>query len=331
MPNQVRTRGAGFLSRVSKLFSTRAAAVGLMAAVAATQSGCLSKLILNGTISSTRKGSAALNTVPDFDIAQSAAFAGLAQLEGYHYLAPDNDNALFLLTRSWTSVAAGFIEDKMETVEDEEGSTSGDYDYQKRRAINAYERAIFYGSQLLDHSHEGLSEAIKGSGALHEWLKQFDDAEVDAENLFWVGYAYLGRAGAAGTGVPVADLWIGVAMLERSVELDDTYGYGLGHTALGAYHVRSGMAEPAEGKAHFDKAIALSDGKTLLPKVQYAIRYYCLVGDKDNYEKLLNQVMDAGDGDPYQRLPNTIAKRKASRWLAPKRMKNCDWKPQGGG
>lgn len=330
MPSQVRKSVERILSGVSKRCSKPAAALGILAAVAATQSGCLSKLILNGQISSTRRASVALNTVPDFEIAQTAAFAGISTLEGLRFLAPDNDNALFSLTRSWTSVAAGFIEDKMEEVEDKEGATSAEYDFQKRRAVAAYERGIWYGSQLLEHSHEGLSEAIKGSGPLREWLKEFDDPEVDAENLFWVGYAYLGRAGAAGSGVPVAELWIGVAMLERSVELDDTYGYGLGHTALGAYHVRSGMAEPEEGKAHFDKAIALSDGKTLLPKVQFAIRYYCLKGDKENYEKLLNQVMDAGDGDPYQRLPNTIAKRKAKRWLAPKRERSCDWKPQGG-
>lgn len=329
MPTKVRKPGTGFLSRVSKPLASRAAALGLVAGLVTTQAGCLSKLILNGTISSTRKGSVALNTVPDFDIAQSAAFAGIAQLEGYRFLAPENENALFMLTRSWTSVAAGFIEDKMETVEDAEGSTSAEYDYQKRRAVSAYERAIWYGAQLLEASHEGLAEAIKGSDALRAYLKEFDDPEVDAESLFWLGYAYLGRAGAAGSGAPVAELWIGVAMLERSVELDETYGHALGHTALGAYHVRSGMAEPEEGKKHFDKAIAISEGKTLTPKVQYAIRYYCFMGDKENYEKLLNEVMEAGDGDPYQRLPNTLAKRKAKRWLDPKRERNCDWKPQG--
>jgi len=313
--------GVGLLSRWTK----KVAATGLVAALGLGSTGCLAKLILNGQIASTRRASVALNTVPDFDIAQTAAFAGLSTLEGLRFLAPENDNALFSLTRSWTSVAAGFIEDKMEEVEDAEGSTSPEYDFQKRRAIAAYERAIWYGSQLLEHSHEGLAAATKKADTLREYLKEFDDPEVDAENLFWVGYAYLGRAGAAGTGVPVAELSIGVAMLERSAEIDDTYAYGLVHVALGAYHVRSGMAEPEEGKQHFDKAIQLSDGKTLLPKVQFAIRYYCMKGDKTNYEKLLHDVLDAGDGDPYQRLPNTIAKRKAKRYLAAKRERNCAW------
>ena len=112
--------------------------------------------------------------------------------------------------------------------------------------------------------------------------------------------------------------------LERSVELDPNYMYGTGYTILGSYHARTPMAELDEAKTYFDKSMQIAGDKVLLPKVQFATRYYCNKGDKENYEKLLNEVLAAGDGDPYQRLANTIAKRKASRWLNEKRRReNC--------
>lgn len=283
------------------------------------QTGCLSQIILNGQISSTRKASVALNTVGDYDVAEKAAFAGIATLEGLRYLAPDNTDAMFLLTRSWASVGLGFIEDKMEEAEDAEGTSGPNYDYQKRRAMAAYDRAIFYGVQLLESDHEGFKEATRNNATMKEYLAQFDEPE-QAENLFWVGYAWLGKTNVGKENpAVVGELHVAVALLERSVELDETYMYGSGHVALGAYHARSAMAEMDEAKKHFDRAIQLSEGKTLLPKVQLALRYHCLKGDKTAYEATLKEVLAAGDGDPYQRLPNTIAKRKAKRFLSAER------------
>ncbi|HTJ84570.1 MAG TPA: TRAP transporter TatT component family protein [Polyangiaceae bacterium] len=300
-------------------WGVRAAMAGVVLA-SVTSFGCIKKILLDGQISSTRKASAAVNTIGDYEVAERAANAGLGQIEGLRYLAPDNEDAIFMLTRSWASVALGFMEDAMERAEDEEGGTSANYDYHRRRARAAYERAIWYGSQLVETEHEGFKDAQTNDASIREYLKQFDDPE-DAEKLFWLGYAWLGRTGVSSEkGEVVGQLFIAVALLERSVELDPTYMNGSGHTALGAYHARTAMAELDEAKQHFDEAIKISEGKVLLPKVQLAIRYYCAKGDKDNYVKTLNEVMAAGDGDPYQRLANTIAKRKAQRWLGEKRM-----------
>jgi hypothetical protein len=284
--------------------------------------GCIKQILLNGQISSTRKASVALNTVGDYEVAERAANAGIAQIEGLRYLAPDNQDAIFMLTRSWASVALGFMEDAMERAEDEEGGTSANYDYHRRRARAAYERSIWYGSQLVESMHPGFKEAQLNDASIRAYLAQFEDAE-DAENLFWLGYAWLGRTGVSSEkGEVVGQLFVAVALLERSVELDPTYMNGSGHTALGAYHARSAMAEMDEAKKHLDEAVKIAEGKVLLPKVQLAIRYYCVKGDKENYLNTLNEVMAAGDLDPYQRLPNTIAKRKAQRWLAPARMQS---------
>lgn len=285
--------------------------------------GCLKQLILEGQISSTRKASAAVNTLQDYEVAEKAAMAGLAQIEGMRYLAPDNEDALFMLTRSWASVSLGFIEDTMERTEDEEG-LSPNWDYHKRRAEAGYDRAVWYGLQLLESKAEGFKAATKNIDTMKEYLKAFEDPE-DAELLFWVGNAWMSRANA-GKEKPelIGEIYVGVAMIERSVELDPNYMSGTGFAILGSYHARTPMAELDEAKALFEKSLSIAGDKVLMPKVQFATRYYCNKGDKAGYEKLLNEVLAAGDGEPYQRLANVIAKRKASRWLGEKRQReNC--------
>jgi hypothetical protein len=42
-----------------------------------------------------------------------------------------------------------------------------------------------------------------------------------------------------------------------------------------------------------------------------------------NYEATLKEVVDAPDALPEQRLQNTIAKRRARRYLGKSRMANC--------
>jgi len=285
-----------------------------------SSTGCIKQILLDGQIASTRKASAAVNTIGDYEVAERTANAGLGTMEGLRYLAPDNEDAIFMLTRSWASIALGFMEDSMERAEDEEGTTGANYDYHRRRARAAYERAIWYGSQLVEKEHPGFKDAQTNDATIRAYLEQFDDKE-DAEKLFWLGYAWLGHTGVSSEkGEIVGQLFIAVALLEKSVALDPEYMNGSGHTALGAYHARSTMAELDEAKKHFDEAIRISGDKSVLPKVQLAIRYYCSKGDKDNYLKTLNEVMASGDGDPYQRLANTIGKRKAQRWLAPQRM-----------
>ena len=299
-------------------------ALGLGCALALGNVGCIKKMILEGTIESTRKASAAVDTLSDYEVANAAAFAGLAQFEGMHYLAPDNENALFLLTKGWTGATFAFIEDQMEQAEDAEDIMSPLYLYQQARARAGYDRAVHYGIELLEHKAAGFEEAKKNDDTMKAWLANFEDAETDAPNLFWAGYAWIARVNTAkDEPAMVSELFVGVAMMERSVALDEQYLYGSGHTILGAYHARSPMAELDQAKAHFDKALAISAGRTLLPKMQLAAKYYCAKGDKENYMKSLNEVLEAGDVFPQQRLSNMLAKRRAKRYLSEVRMKGC--------
>lgn len=281
-------------------------------------------MILDGQIAGTRQASAAIDSLHDYEVARVTAFNGVSQFEGMHYLAPDNTDALFMLAKSWTGATFGWTEDEAEQALDDEGMEGPNYLHLRNRAIAGYDRGARYGVQLLEHYYPGFEAAKKNETTLRKYLAQFTDPAEHAGALFWTGYAWISKVNMAQDDPAfVAELYIGVALIERVVELDEKYMFGSAHTILGAYHARSPMAELDEAKKHFDKSLAISEGKLLLAKVNYAAKYHCTKGNKDEYVKLLTEALEAEDPFPEQRLQNVIAKRRAQRYLSKTRMKEC--------
>jgi hypothetical protein len=271
--------------------------------------------IYHDVIEWTKEGSEAFTTMHDFDLSREAAYGSLGQLEGLHLLVPDDKNGLFLLNRSWAAIAYAFIDDERE--EAMVNKDEGDEEYQKARARAAFRRARFYGEELLNDRFTGYKEAQRNAETLKTWLNaNYTDADL-AEELMWLGFAIVGRV-AFDTDNPeaVAELWVGVAMLERVVELDETVENGTAHTVLGAYHARSALAELDQAKKHFDRALEIHGGKILSTRLNLASRYYCMKRDQKNYLENLQLVLDAKDPIPPERLANAISMRRARRYLS---------------
>lgn len=296
----------------------------LAAGTALGTTGCIKSMLTNGQISATREASAAFDTIGDYEMARAAASAGLVQFEGMHKLAPDNSDALFLLTKGWVGYGFGFVEDDMEIAAD-----MGDDDlveYHRKRARMAYDRAVFYGLQLLAQSADGFEQSRKTEQSLAKWLSDNFSSRDDAEALFWTGYGWMARVNlmkgddTEGPGL-VAELYVGVSMVERAMAIDPSIEHFSGLVALAAYHARTGMAELDQAKQLFDTAIAKTEGKNLMVPLNYGLKYACMKGDAALYQDMLNKVLSQPDPDPYERLPNAIAKRRAKRWMSKKRVK----------
>lgn len=295
-----------------------------LAALFLALSGCIKKILTDGQIESTRRASAAFDTIGDYELARSATQSGLAQFEGMHALAPDNTDALFLLVKGWTGYAFGFVEDEMEAAQD-----AGDEDladYERKRARMAYDRAVFYGLRALAQKADGFDEAKKTEQRLSRWLAQHFTSQDDVPILFWTANAWVSRVdllkGEEEEGPAfVAELYVGVAMLERAAALDASFEHFIPLVALGAYHARTTVAELDQAKQMFDAALAKTEGKSLVVELMYATKYACMKGDGVLYQGLLNKVLQAQDTDPQQRLANAIAKRSARRWLGKRRAK----------
>ena len=288
--------------------------------VAVLSAGCIDRMILDGTLKSTREASPAFDTLSDLEVAKIAAGSSLVQVEGMQKLAPDNEDAMFLLLQAWAGYGGAFIEDEWEQAydrgdEDAEAAHAG-------RAKDAYDRAIRFGTMLFEQRHPGFVAAEKNTDTVKAYLGQFDKSE--AESLLWMGAAWLSRGSVAAERPEiVAELFVGVAILERSVELDPALAYGLGYSILGAYHARSPDAELAQAKDLFEKALALSQRKALTTQLLYAQNWACQAHDETAYRALLNEVVAAADVLPAQRLENTIAQRKAKRYLGKPRLARC--------
>jgi len=283
--------------------------------------GCIEAMLTNGEIEGTRRGATAMDTVADFELGKSATQAGLAQFEGMHRIAPKNEDALFLLTQGWGGYAWGFVEDEMEIARDRGDDATADY--HKDRAHMAYDRAIFYGLELLGHQAEGFATASKNDKDLQAWLtKHFTDKD-DAVNLFWTGYAWMSRVNLLQDDpAMVADLFIGVALVQRSLELDPDYYGASAMVAMAAYHGRTADAEVDEAKKLFELALQKTGRKALTVQLTYA-QLGCILGDKGLYDRMLKEVLAVADPDPQQRFNNMLAKRRARRYLDPKRTADC--------
>lgn len=281
--------------------------------------GCIKQMLVNGQIEGTRQGSVAFDRFSDYEAAEAAAANALVQFEGMLELSPGNEDALFMLTKAYTGFGFAFLEDHMETAED-----AGEREqaaYHRGRARTAYRNAIRYGLQLLGQHAEGF-DAVKGNeAALVAWLNEnFTDPE-QAGDLFWTGYAWVSLTNISKDDAElVANLYIGVAIVRRSVELDPTYNAHSGQIILGGYHARTAGPELEQAQQLFEQVLKETNRSFLLAQTLYATTYACSKIDASLYDKLLREVLAAEDPDPAQRLSNMVAQRRAQRWLGEKRM-----------
>jgi tetratricopeptide (TPR) repeat protein len=108
------------------------------------------------------------------------------------------------------------------------------------------------------------------------------------------------------------------ALIDRALELDDSYGRGAIHSFLITYEMsRQGQpGDPAaRARAHFERAMALSEGKDAAPLVALAEAVTVQQQDAKEFESLLNRALAIDPNVQVDtRLQNLIMQRRA-RWL----------------
>ena len=107
-------------------------------------------------------------------------------------------------------------------------------------------------------------------------------------------------------------------IMVRVTELDDTYQDGAAYLYLGALATLIPPAlggRPEQGRAYFEKALALSQGKNFMVKVMYARLYARMVFDRELHDRLLGEVMSADPQVPGYTLVNTYARENAKKLL----------------
>ncbi len=108
------------------------------------------------------------------------------------------------------------------------------------------------------------------------------------------------------------------ALLTRYVDICDGESNASVYVYLGILAtIRPQMlgGEPEKGRAAFERAIELSDGKDLSAKVEYARGYARLMYERELHDELLNEVLVADPNVPGYILTNVLAQQDATELL----------------
>ncbi len=108
-------------------------------------------------------------------------------------------------------------------------------------------------------------------------------------------------------------------LLERVTAVDP--GFEQGRAQLYLAILRSLIppslgGKPERARVHFEQAIAYSEDRDLIAKVEYARYYARMVFDQALHDRLLQEVLAADPEQPGLTLSNVLAQRQARELLA---------------
>lgn len=249
----------------------------------------------------------ALDTFHDFEVARRASAARLAELEGLHQLAPNSEDLMLELVRSWVNEAEIFALDEFEAAR--AGGDDAASIRARQRVESAFTRASFWGREWLRERAPEVKLSGPTDALQHSLAESFDSTE-DAVALLWLGHALLGDARTPAQ--PAAR-----AVLERSLALDEAAAFARAHVLLGRYFSRGQEADLEESRKHFTRAEALTENRYLPAHLYHATLYDCRRGNETEFRTLLDEVLKANDPASQVRLENLVAKRRAQRWSLP--------------
>ncbi len=251
----------------------------------------------------------------DYDLAGEALPATIVQFEGILRVIPDNEAILAQLAQAYVAYAYGWVEADVESLEFE-----GDYDeadLQRQRARTMYLRALDLTRHSIRLHNEDIDLAVRGTVEdLEAWLFGAFVEKVDAEMLLWHGYAWGSYINAAKDDMEaVADLAYAKAFVARSIELDPDYYNAAGYLFMGVATASEMAGDMDEAKVYFEKALARTERRALQAQVNMARYYAVKEGDRELFDKLLTEVMDALDPLPEARLANRMARERAALYI----------------
>ena len=250
----------------------------------------------------------------DLTVVESTLAENIGTLERLAKLG--NEGLIVKTARAYSSYA-GFFEDKME-----EAEIAGDMETaakMRAQAIDYYQRSEGYAFKVLAKSHITFNSPRDVEIPVFKTsLRRIKKKQV--EPLFWAAYA-IGRGISLQKDdlMQVIDLVRVRLMMERVLELDETFYYGSAHLFYAVYYGDRSVSiggDPEKAKEHIERVDEINDGKFLMSKY-YLARYYAYPKqDAKLYRQALQEVLDApSDIYPGEEAATALAKSRSKRWL----------------
>lgn len=262
-----------------------------------TLSACsMDKMMVKASMPMIEGGIEAMNQEPDLELAEDSMPANISMLNSLISLDPENVQLHVYAAQAYYGLSYGFNEDK-----------------NVKRADRFYQRGLKHG--LIALALLGVKDIKKTTpDELEQKLTKLDKDDVAA--LFWTASNWakwidLNRDNATG----LIQLPKPTAMMQRVLELDETFYYGSAHMYFGVYYgARSPMfgGDFTKSRTHFDRAREINNNKLLivdLLQAQYLARQ---TFDQNDFHQRLTGIINAPeDLYPELTLLNQIAKQKA--------------------
>ena len=297
-----------------------------MLAIAILASGCSVQRFAANKIGDTLAASGTTySSDDDPELIGAALPFSLKLMESVLASTPEHRALLAATSAGFTQYAYAFVQQEADAIALDDTDRAWDA---WNRARRMYLRARDYGLRGLDVAVPGFSATLRTTAATA--VAQAGATEVDL--LYWTAASWA-AAIALGKDDPslVADLPLVSALIDRALAVDADWDRGAIHSFLVTYE----MARPdvvgsfddrvTIARKHFDRAVALSQGKAAGPYVSWA-EFVCLPKeDRACFEDMLLAAMKINPDDyPATRLANTIFQRRAAwllanvdRWILP--------------
>ncbi len=275
--------------------------------------GCsINTIAVNKLGDALSSGGSAFASDNDPDLVKAAAPFSLKLTESLLAQSPRHRGLLLAASRGFTQYAYAFVQQEADELAEQDWDAAG---VLHSRARHLYLRARDYGLRGLDVNHEGFGKTLREMPK--EAVRSVQRDEVPL--LYWTAASW-GAAISLSKNDPdlIADLPFVEALIDRALELDETFDAGVIHTFLISYEpARQGGGGDAlaRSRAHFDRAMELSRGMQAGPLVAFAEAVSVSNQDRAEFESLLNRALAVdSDARPEWRLSNLIMQRRA-RWL----------------
>ena len=270
----------------------------------------IKKLAVNKVGDALAGGGGTYESDDDLELVGDALPFSLKLIESLLAQSPDHRGMLTAACKGFASYGYAYVQSGDKALSDPDLAAD---EAIKERARRLYLRALRYGLRGLSVGHPGLADKLANDpkGALAPLTK------ADVETLYWSA-ASLGLAISVSKGdasmiarVPEVE-----AMLDRAIQLDETWGEGSLHEfAITLASARPGGGDAASLKTHFDRALALSGGTRASLYTTYAEAAAIPKQDVEGFRGLLAKALAIDpDAHPAIRLGNLVAQKRA-RWL----------------
>jgi len=289
------------------------AAHGLWITALLLTSGCSVERLATNRIADTLAGSGTTYASDDDpQLVEAALPFSLKLMESVLAETPEHRGLLSATAAGFTQYAYAFVQqegDRLALDDSDAGWVSWN------RARKLYLRARDYGLRGLEVAHPGFRQALVTDRAAA--VAQAGPEDVDL--LYWTAVSWA-AAISLGKDDPqlVADLPDVSALIDRALAVDESWDGGAIHSFLVAYS----MARPdepddreAKARAHFDRAVQLTQGKAAAPYVSWAEAICLPKEDRACFDRAIGSALAIDpDADPGERLFNTVMQRRAA-WL----------------